>query len=187
MSDYPREVKSDTLLLFGESHQESASSNCMGYLRDARYIQAPLAPGTVARAIPGPRRRRPTRERGRRSCLHLTGARHASPGIGPRAGARERTVVAGYTAVHGDPAGAGLGVARRGLTDPVGTPHRMGLDQPGLTAEASPTGRGASPAQRGMAGGPNRPQTAARVPALRESTVRPGLVLRTDSGGRPTG
>src|SRR5436309_5113808 len=96
---------------------------------------------------PRPTAGRPARERGRRSCLHLTGARHASPGTGPRAAARERSVVAGYTAAHGDPAGAGLGVARRGSAGPVGTPARMGLDQPGLTTEASPTGRGASPAE----------------------------------------
>jgi len=55
MSDYPQEEENDTLLLFGESHQENASCNCMNQLPHARYTKAPVAPGMVARAIPGPR------------------------------------------------------------------------------------------------------------------------------------
>ena len=148
---------------------------------------APAAPGTVARATPGPLAPTTNEERGRRSCLHLTGARHASPGAGPWAVTRESSVVAEPPAVRGDAGGAGLAVAGRSPAGTPGTPARVGLDQPGLTAQAAPTGRGASPAERGMVGGPGRPPAAGRVPALRESTARTGLVLRTDPGGRATG
>jgi hypothetical protein len=107
--------------------------------------------------------------RGRRSCRHLTGARHASPGPGRWAGDRERSVVAVCRAEPGDP--AGVGGAAAGLPWAVA---RHDLDHPGLAGQASPSGRGASQAQCGVGSDSRRPP-AGSVPALRGCTVRLGL------------
>jgi hypothetical protein len=109
-------------------------------------------------------------ERGRRSCRHLTGARHASPGPGRWAGDRERSVVAVCRAEPDDP--AGVGGAAAGLPWAAA---RRDLDHPGLAGQASPSGRGASQAQCGVGSDSRRPPAAGSVPTLRDSTVRLGL------------
>jgi hypothetical protein len=115
-------------------------------------------------------------ERGRRSCRHLTGARHASPGSGRWAGNKERSVVAVCRAGPGDP--AGVGGAAAGLPRAADRPRdatRHDLDHPGIAGQASPSGRGTSQAQSGVGSDSRRPPAVGSVPTLRDSTVRLGL------------
>lgn len=134
------------------------------------------APGDPRAVVPLPAS--PMR-RGRRPCRYTTGARHAPPGHGPWAAAGVRIVVAEHPAERGDPPDTGRGAA--GLPRPTA---RSSLDHPGLAAQASPAGRGASQAQRGVGGDSCHSPPKVKVSALRLPRDRTGLAARTDANSR---
>jgi hypothetical protein len=124
-----------------------------------------------------PRTRPPHEGRGRRSCRHLTGARHASPRPSGRATVGKRNVAAGPTAEHRDhPAGGPDPAGMRMFWDAA----RHGVDPPSHSAQTSLAGRGASQAQRRVAGSSARATRGPvdSMPTLRVSTIRSSPVLR---------
>jgi hypothetical protein len=121
--------------------------------------------------------------RGRRSCRHLTGARHASPGPCGLAAGRKRSVAAGSTAERGDRPGGGL--HRPGLSV-FRNLARNGLDHPSPTAQTSPASRGTAQDQCRVAGASKHAAVCpvGSVPALRMCLVRGLLVFLGGRAGR---